>query len=118
MGSGKAGPREGGGHDLGVASVGLTAARFDTLSTLYGDHDRLHDYAGWFGEATPNGVRVSRTCMLEVVIDLAIDEREIDGMLVRLRPLGLGDSRGVRGRRPDRRTAAHGLRGVHRDAAR
>jgi hypothetical protein len=31
--------------------------------------ESLHDYAGWFGEATPNGVRVSPTCMLEMVID-------------------------------------------------
>ncbi len=49
----------------------------------------LHDYAGWFGEATAHGVRVTRTCMLEMILELGIDEGEVQALLVRLRRLGL-----------------------------
>jgi hypothetical protein len=54
--------------------------------------ESLHDYAGWFGETAPGGVRVSRTCALEMVIDLAIDENQVERMLARLRRLGLAIS--------------------------
>jgi hypothetical protein len=54
--------------------------------------ESLHDYAGSFGEVTAGGVRVSRTCTLEMVIDYGIDEGEVERMLARLRRLGLAIS--------------------------
>jgi hypothetical protein len=49
----------------------------------------LHQYAGQFGEATPRGVQVSRSCTGAIAIELGIHDRDVTAMLVRLRRLKL-----------------------------
>jgi hypothetical protein len=51
--------------------------------------ESLHEYAALFGEEAPGGVRVSRTCVLDVAIDLDMHAGDVDAMLVRLRRLNL-----------------------------